>query len=155
MLPAEPLTSTRDGIPVATRFAQRNAPLRRRAAPPALRIGTLDYAGMLTIEFFVRGAAGRQRDALRGAQFRHWTIEGAVTSQFEKPPAGDPRLPLLGNGAPVTTGDGQLYRHDARPRPVAQPAGVHLHDYAKAPRAGRKARHCTIVAAVPPTGAGA
>ena len=43
-----------------------------------------DYAGVLTIEFFVhRGQLIANEMAPRVHNSGHWTIEGAVTSQFE------------------------------------------------------------------------
>ncbi len=77
----------------------------------------------------------------------HWTIEGAATSQFENHlrailgwPLGDTRA--LGHAAMVNL-IGTMPDRDAL---LALP-GVHLHDYGKTPRPGRKLGHCTLVAA--------
>ncbi len=52
-----------------------------------------DYVGVLTIEFFVcRGGLLANEMAPRVHNSGHWTIEGAVTSQFENQPAGHRRV---------------------------------------------------------------
>jgi 5-(carboxyamino)imidazole ribonucleotide synthase len=76
----------------------------------------------------------------------HWTIEGAVTSQFENHLRAIMGLPLgetraVGHSAMVNF-IGTLPDRD---RVLALP-GAHHHDYGKAPRQGRKLGHCTIVA---------
>jgi 5-(carboxyamino)imidazole ribonucleotide synthase len=77
----------------------------------------------------------------------HWTIEGAVTSQFENHlrailgwPLGETRA--LGHAAMVNL----IGTMPDRGSLLALP-GVHLHDYGKTPRPGRKLGHCTILAA--------
>ena len=75
----------------------------------------------------------------------HWTIEGAVTSQFENHLRAIVGLPLgetraVGHSAMLNLigtmpGHGQLLGHP----------GVHLHDYGKKPRPGRKLGHLTVV----------
>jgi len=76
----------------------------------------------------------------------HWTIEGAVTSQFENHLRAITGLPL---------GDTSAVGHSAmvnfigtlpdRARVLAV-TGAHHHDYGKAPRPGRKLGHATVVA---------
>ena len=75
----------------------------------------------------------------------HWTIEGAVTSQFENHlrailglPLGDARA--RGYSAMINL----IGTMPARARVLGH-AGVHLHDYAKKPRPGRKLGHLTVV----------
>ncbi len=105
------------------------------------------YVGVLTIEFFVRsGRLVANEMAPRVHNSGHWTIEGAVTSQFENHvravaglPLGDTRA--LGHSAMINL----IGRMPARARVLAHP-GVHLHEYGKEPRPGRKLGHCTIVA---------
>jgi 5-(carboxyamino)imidazole ribonucleotide synthase len=109
-------------------------------------MAALQYRGVLTVEFFhtKRGLVANEM-APRVHNSGHWTIEGAATSQFENHlravlgwPLGDatPRghaamLNLLGRLPPRDT--------------VLRTAGVHLHDYGKSPRPGRKVGHCTLV----------
>ena len=107
----------------------------------------LDYVGVLTLEFFAAADGPVFNEmAPRVHNSGHWTIEGAVTSQFENHiraicglPLGSPALTapriemrnLIGEQA----NDWQDYLSD--------PA-VHLHLYGKhVPRAGRKMGHVT------------
>ena len=103
---------------------------------------------MLTIEFFVqRGRLVANEMAPRVHNSGHWTIEGAVTSQFENHLRAILGLPL-GDTAPVGHAAminfiGQLPPRDD----LLGVPGLHWHDYGKAPRPGRKIGHCTVVAA--------
>ena len=74
----------------------------------------------------------------------HWTIEGAVTSQFENHVRAIAGLPLGDSSARGHSAMINLIgtMPDAR-RFLAEP-GVHWHDYGKEPRHGRKLGHCTI-----------
>jgi 5-(carboxyamino)imidazole ribonucleotide synthase len=105
------------------------------------------YVGTLAIEFFVR--AGRlvaNELAPRVHNSGHWTIEGAVTSQFENHLRAIAGLPL---GSTAANGHAAMVNLIGRMPPaaavLAQP-GVHLHDYGKRARPGRKLGHCTLVA---------
>ena len=74
----------------------------------------------------------------------HWTIEGAETSQFENHIRAVAGLPL---GDPKPRGFSAMINiigsmPDASK--VLKIPGVHLHDYGKEPRAGRKLGHLTI-----------
>lgn len=108
----------------------------------------LNYVGVLTIEFFEReGKLVANEMACRVHNSGHWTIEGAECSQFENHlrailgwPLGStcPReccamVNIIGEAAPVER--------------VLAMRGAHLHWYGKAPRAGRKLGHITLVAA--------
>jgi len=106
-----------------------------------------DYAGVLTIEFFVRrGQLIANEMAPRVHNSGHWTIEGAATSQFENHLRAILGWPL---GSTETVGHSAMLNFVGtmpdRAALLALP-GVHFHDYGKAPRAGRKLGHCTIVA---------
>jgi 5-(carboxyamino)imidazole ribonucleotide synthase len=105
------------------------------------------YVGTLAIEFFVRrGRLVANELAPRVHNSGHWTIEGAVTSQFENHLRAIAGLPL-GSAAP--RGHAAMVNLIGRMPPaaavLAQP-GVHLHDYGKRERPGRKLGHCTLVA---------
>jgi 5-(carboxyamino)imidazole ribonucleotide synthase len=139
----------RDGI-LRTTVAPHRSPALQRAAERHIR-RTMDYfgyAGVLTIEFFVqRGRLVANEMAPRVHNSGHWTIEGAVTSQFENHLRAILGLPLgdtaaVGHAAMVNFID----RMPERARVLALP-GAHHHDYGKSPRAGRKLGHCTVVAA--------
>ena len=143
----------RDGILRVTVAPTREARLQRAAEAHLRRVAEhFEYAGVLTIEFFVHeGRLVANEMAPRVHNSGHWTIEGAVTSQFENHlrailgmPLGDTRP--VGHAAMVN----YIGTMPERDRILAVP-GAHHHDYGKAPRAGRKLGHCTVVA---PTAAG-
>ncbi|CAN5291590.1 5-(carboxyamino)imidazole ribonucleotide synthase [soil metagenome] len=107
----------------------------------------LDYAGVLTIEFFVCGGRLIANEiAPRVHNSGHWTIEGAVTSQFENHIRGILGLPL---GATNATGHAGMINFLGRLPPlehVLAVPGAHYHDYGKQPRPRRKLGHCTVTA---------
>ncbi|HXY75891.1 MAG TPA: 5-(carboxyamino)imidazole ribonucleotide synthase [Steroidobacteraceae bacterium] len=104
------------------------------------------YRGILAIEFFVRREQLIANElAPRVHNSGHWTIEGAVTSQFENHLRAILDLPLgatraLGHSAMIN-----LIGRLPERRSVLALEGVHLHEYGKAPRPGRKVGHCTVV----------
>ena len=123
--------------------------LQRQAAAHARRVlEHFGYAGVLTVEFFVRrGRLIANEMAPRVHNSGHWTIEGAVTSQFENHLRAILGLPL---GATQARGHAAMVNLLGRMPPrelLLGQDGVHLHDYGKEPRPGRKLGHCTIVAA--------
>ena len=104
------------------------------------------YSGILTIEFFVRrGRLIANEIAPRVHNSGHWSIEGAVTSQFENHLRAILDLPL---GSTRATGHSAMINLigsiPARDKLLAIP-GLHLHDYGKEPRPGRKVGHLTLV----------
>ena len=107
-----------------------------------------DYAGVLTVEFFARGAELLANEmAPRVHNSGHWTIEGATTSQFENHIRAILDLPL-GPTAPL--GHAAMANFIGRVPPlrdVLAIPGVHFHDYGKTPRPERKLGHCTVIAA--------
>jgi 5-(carboxyamino)imidazole ribonucleotide synthase len=125
-------------------------PALRRSAEAHLRavLTDLRYVGVLTIEFFVRkGRLIANEMAPRVHNSGHWTIEGAVTSQFENHLRAICRLPLGDTAARGHAGMINLIgRVPPREQLLKQP-GLHLHDYGKTPRAGRKVGHLTVLAA--------
>jgi len=138
----------REGILRVTRAPHRSAALQRSAERYLQRLlEHFDYAGVLTIEFFVRrGRLIANEMAPRVHNSGHWTIEGAATSQFENHLRAILGLPLgstraVGHSAMVNF----IGTMPPRERLLALP-GVHLHDYGKAPRPGRKIGHGTVVA---------
>ncbi len=126
-----------------------------RAQQIALEIaGTLAVVGMLAVELFLTtdGRLLVNELAMRPHNSGHWTIEGAVTSQFENHVRAVLDLPL---GAPtavapyavmvnVLGGDHEdmypAYRHC-----LARDPGLHVHMYGKDVRPGRKLGHVTVV----------
>ncbi|HLY53049.1 MAG TPA: 5-(carboxyamino)imidazole ribonucleotide synthase [Steroidobacteraceae bacterium] len=104
------------------------------------------YRGVLAIEFFVRdGRLIANEMAPRVHNSGHWTIEGAQTSQFENHLRAILGLPL---GSTRALGHSAMINLIGRIPPRAHVLaldGVHLHDYGKRPRPGRKVGHCTVV----------
>ena len=121
--------------------------LQRLAARYLKRVLThFHYAGILSIEFFVRGGGLIANEmAPRVHNSGHWTIEGAATSQFENHLRAILGLPLgatraLGHCAMLNL----IGRMPARARLLAH-RELHLHDYGKQARPGRKLGHITLV----------
>jgi 5-(carboxyamino)imidazole ribonucleotide synthase len=127
----------------------RNRSLQKQAERYIRRVlKRFDYAGVLTIEFFVKnGRLIANEMAPRVHNSGHWTIEAAETSQFENHVRAILGLPL---GSTRAIGHAAMINFigtipDTR-RVLAIP-GVHYHSYGKEPRANRKLGHCTITAA--------
>ncbi|HYX45381.1 MAG TPA: 5-(carboxyamino)imidazole ribonucleotide synthase [Sphingomicrobium sp.] len=123
----------------------------REARAAAIRIAeALDHIGVLTVEFFASGDGPLVNEiAPRVHNSGHWTIEGAVTSQFEQHIRAICNLPpgptdLSGVGAVMDN----LIGDDVNrwPELVAE-LGLHVHIYGKGEaRPGRKMGHVTKVA---------
>lgn len=136
-----------DGILRSTVAPYADEALERQArAWLTAIIAKFDYRGVLTVEFFhtAQGLVANEM-APRVHNSGHWTIEGAQTSQFENHlrgvldwPLGDPSP--RGHAAMVN-----LIGEMPPPEQVLAIRGVHLHDYGKTPRAGRKIGHLTLV----------
>lgn len=136
----------RDGILRVSLAPSRNSALigTARAYVNAL-LQHLDYVGVLALEMFVAG------DALLANEFAprvhnsgHWTIEGAETSQFENHLRAILGLPLGSTAARgVVAMKNLIGRMPPRERLLAFD-GLHLHDYGKEPRPGRKLGHATL-----------
>lgn len=136
-----------DGILRLT-LAPWSAPRLARTAASQLRrvLKTFNYVGVLAIEYFVRrGRLIANEMAPRVHNSGHWTIEGAVTSQFENHVRAITGLPL---------GDASARGHAAMINLIGtmpesaqflQHSGLHWHDYGKEPRHGRKLGHCTLI----------
>lgn len=121
--------------------------LQRQAEEYIARVmAALDYVGVLTIEFFEKdGRLLANEMAPRVHNSGHWTIEGAVTSQFENHIRAVTDAPLgstspLGVCAMVNL-IGELPDVDS----ILKIDGAHLHFYDKAPRPKRKIGHITFV----------
>lgn len=110
----------------------------------------LDYVGVFAIEFFdMDGQLLANEMAPRVHNSGHWSLEGAVTSQFENHLRAICGLPL---GSTAVRGCSLMFNWigqlPARDRLLGLP-GLHWHDYGKQPRAGRKVGHATLVADSP------
>jgi 5-(carboxyamino)imidazole ribonucleotide synthase len=136
-----------DGILSHTRAPFDDGELQSSAERHIRRLmDHLDYAGVLTIEFFVHdGQLLANEMAPRVHNSGHWTIEGAVTSQFENHIRAILDLPL---GETTCTGhSGMVNLLGTMPelKDVLSIPGAHFHDYGKDPRPLRKLGHCTVV----------
>jgi 5-(carboxyamino)imidazole ribonucleotide synthase len=107
---------------------------------------TLQYVGVLAIEFFVlRDALIANEMAPRVHNSGHWTIEGAKTSQFENHLRAILGMDL-GSTESVPTVMLNCIGDMPSETETAVFAGLHRHDYGKAARAGRKVGHLTFAA---------
>ncbi len=134
----------RSTVPAGAEIASQVPAARELAAKVA---AALNYVGVLTLEFFatVDGPVFNEM-APRVHNSGHWTIEGALTSQFENHiraicglPLGDPALAAQGVEMWNLIGD---EAHDWAP--ILSDPRNHLHLYGKAAaRPGRKMGHVT------------
>lgn len=127
-------------------------PSVQRAAEDIARrvLESLKYVGVLAIEFFEHeGRLLANEMAPRVHNSGHWTIEGAVTSQFENHLRAVLGLPLGSTGAPGHCAMLNLIGDLPQPSEVLAVPDAHLHFYGKAPRPGRKLGHLTLRAASP------
>lgn len=115
----------------------------------------LDYVGVLAIEMFEvdnsrAGAAGARllanEMAPRVHNSGHWTIEGAVTSQFENHLRAIVGLPLGDTSARGCAAMVNLIGGLPDVTMLLALPDTHLHLYDKAPRPGRKLGHVTVCA---------
>ncbi len=122
------------------------AQLQAEAESAARRVlDALDYVGVLTIELFESdGRLLANEMAPRVHNSGHWSIEGAVTSQFENHlravcglPLGDTRT--LGHSAMLN-----LIGELPDPAEILAIPDAHLHVYGKSLRPGRKVGHVTL-----------
>jgi 5-(carboxyamino)imidazole ribonucleotide synthase len=120
------------------------------AREAALKIAeALDHIGVLTVEFFASAEGPVVNEiAPRVHNSGHWTIEGAVTSQFEQHIRAICDLPpgvtgLMRGGAVMENLIGDEV--ERWPELVAE-RGAHVHIYGKGDaRPGRKMGHVTRV----------
>ena len=134
----------RSTVPASTAVREQAAEARKLAASVA---EALSYVGVLCLEFFATADGPVFNEmAPRVHNSGHWTIEGALTSQFENHvraicglPLGDTALAAKAVEMNNLIGDAA---HDW-PRILSDPAN-HLHLYGKAAaRPGRKMGHVT------------
>lgn len=112
-----------------------------------LLLESLDYVGVLAIEFFQVGDGLLVNEmAPRVHNSGHWTIEGAETSQFENHLRAILDLPLGETRARGASGMVNFIGSIPPRERLLALAHVHLHDYGKAWRPGRKQGHATVTA---------
>jgi 5-(carboxyamino)imidazole ribonucleotide synthase len=124
----------------------------QQAAEDAARrvFDTLQYVGVLAIEFFEHeGCLLANEMAPRVHNSGHWTIEGAVTSQFENHLRAVVGLPLGSTHAIGCSAMLNLIGDVPDSAEVLAVRDAHLHLYGKSPRPGRKLGHVTLRASSP------
>ena len=139
--------------------------IRPETAAEARRIGEriadeLGVTGVLAVEMFVVGEGADERVlvnelAMRPHNTGHWTIDGAVTSQFEQHlravldlPLGSTQLRAPGTHVVMVNLLGSSHAQPARALAAALRAGgagAKVHLYGKEVRPGRKLGHVTVV----------
>ena len=137
----------RDGILRLTRAPWKSAALEGAARRTLRRVMEhFDYVGVLAIEFFVRrGKLLANEMAPRVHNSGHWTIEGAVTSQFENHLRAICGLPLGDTASRGHSAMLNLIGQMPEKARLLREKGLFLHDYGKSARPGRKLGHITIV----------
>ena len=136
----------RGGILAVSRAPAPDAPQAQAEEIATKLLDALGYVGVLAVELFdVGGTLLANEFAPRVHNTGHWTIDGAVTSQFENHlrailgwPLGSTEasgvsvmLNLVGNAPPIDR--------------LLATGAAHVHLYGKEPRAGRKLGHVTLV----------
>jgi 5-(carboxyamino)imidazole ribonucleotide synthase len=147
-------TVQRDGVCREVLCGSLPEPVARAAVEVALSVARMSgVVGTLAVELF--SSAGRllvNELAMRPHNSGHWSIEGAVTSQFENHLRAVLGLPL---GSTEALGPAvasvNVFGNQAADNPAhhlgdaLSVSGAHVHLYGKAPRPGRKLGHVTVV----------
>ena len=116
--------------------------------------GVLDVVGMLAVEMFETrdGRVLVNELAMRPHNSGHWSIDGAVTSQFENHlravldlPLGDPSATAAYSVMVNVLGGDQPDMYHAFLHCMARDPGLKVHMYGKDVRPGRKVGHVTVV----------
>ena len=140
----------RDGI-LRTSRNRIDDPIQHLAEQHVSRLmDDLGYYGVIGLECFQVGDQLLANEyAPRVHNTGHWSIDGAVTSQFENHLRAILDLPL-GSTAPLGF-SAMLNCIGALPTAAdcLSIPGVHYHSYDKAPRPGRKVGHVNVVAETP------
>jgi 5-(carboxyamino)imidazole ribonucleotide synthase len=130
---------------------QLDPAIQQTAEDAARRVfEALQYVGVLAIEFFEHeGRLLANEMAPRVHNSGHWTIEGAVTSQFENHLRAVVGLPLGSTHAIGCSAMLNLIGEVPDSAEVLAVRDAHLHLYGKSARAGRKLGHITLRASSP------
>jgi 5-(carboxyamino)imidazole ribonucleotide synthase len=150
-------TIQRDGVcaEVIAPAPQSSGRIAARAAEIARTIATeLGVTGVLAVEMFetTDGRVLVNELAMRPHNSGHWTIEGAVTSQFEQHLRAVLDLPLGATDARddwsvmvnILGGPAEGTLQDRYPAALAAHPTAKLHGYGKESRPGRKVGHITV-----------
>ena len=137
----------KDGILRESHAPYKNAVLQKQAQLYAEKLlTTLDYVGVLAIEFFVyQNKLIANEFAPRVHNSGHWTIEGAITSQFENHVRAILDLPLGNTQAIASTTMFNCIGQLPLLNEILHLPDAHFHTYHKAARENRKLGHVTLV----------
>ena len=121
--------------------------LQKQAEEYAIKVmSALDYVGVLAIEFFEQGGQLLANEmAPRVHNSGHWTIEGAITSQFENHIRAVTDSPLGSTSPLAACAMVNLIGNLPDIKSILKIEGAHLHLYDKASRPKRKIGHITFV----------
>lgn len=136
----------RRGILAVSRAPAPDAPQAQAEQIATELLDALGYVGVLAVELFdVGGTLLANEFAPRVHNTGHWTIDGAVTSQFENHVRAVLGRPL---GSTEALGESVMVNLVGEVPPLqsllAVP-GARVHLYGKKPQAGRKLGHVTLV----------
>ncbi|HTV84518.1 MAG TPA: 5-(carboxyamino)imidazole ribonucleotide synthase [Dyella sp.] len=107
----------------------------------------LGYVGVFALELFVKdGQLLGNEMAPRVHNSGHWTIEGAIASQFENHVRAVLGLPLGSTAARGFSGMFNWIGELPDATAALNTVDAHWHDYGKQPRPGRKVGHATVCA---------
>jgi 5-(carboxyamino)imidazole ribonucleotide synthase len=138
----------REGILRLSLVMQDIAPQLQRLAEEycATVMSALNYVGVLAVEFFeMDGRLLANEMAPRVHNSGHWTIEGAVTSQFENHLRAVSDTPLGSSDPLGVCAMVNLIGKLPDVKSIMKIDGAHLHLYDKVPRPKRKIGHVTLV----------
>lgn len=145
-----PLTENvhKEGILQTSRAPAGSAELTKLAQSYHAKLAEkLGYVGVLALELFVVG------DSLVANEFAprvhnsgHWTIEGAVTSQFENHLRAIANMPLGDPSAIGYVAMENLIGSLPADLQLLHDTGYFVHEYGKSPRPDRKLGHITLIA---------
>ncbi len=106
----------------------------------------LDYVGVMTLELFVTDSGLIANEiAPRVHNSGHWSIEGAICSQFENHMRAVAGLPLGSTDIIQPSVMLNIIGQFPNPNDLLTMHGVHFHHYHKDERNGRKIGHITIM----------
>ncbi len=105
----------------------------------------LDYVGVIALELFAQeGRLLANEFAPRVHNSGHWTMEGALCSQFENHLRAIFGLPLGATQGSDEVAMVNFIGHPPASADLLAIPGLHLHLYGKEPRSGRKVGHATV-----------
>ena len=128
---------------VPARIADKVADAARQKAIDLAE--AMDYVGVLAVEFFVcDGNLVANEIAPRVHNSGHWTIEGAMTSNFENHLRAILGWPLGETKVRQECVMFNIISEKPEIEVLLQMPNVHVHDYGKTPKPGRKLGHVTM-----------